>query len=134
MDALAHPQASDGGDRRPAAGPPAANRPRPSSAAACGRRCRQQRRPERAELDAGGSLVMLVEHKIKALILGQQPLVEEAVIKVGTDRGIIILVRQADANRVIRLCWWQQVVGGLAKMPGAHGINPFPAGRKAWRR
>ena len=82
---------------------------------------RQHRQHQRrGRIDAGGGLVMLVEHDLQPLVLGEQPLVEVAMIEIGADARIVVPVRQRHADRIVGLRRRQQMIGGFAEMPGPH--------------
>ena len=85
---------------------------------------------ERAHDDRGGrvqvrrGLVMLVHHDLEAEVLGDLPLVDEAVVEVGADLGVVVAVGQLDPDRVVLALVGQQVVRVLAEEPGPHDVPP----------
>jgi hypothetical protein len=89
-----------------------------------------------AGIEVGRGLVVLVDHDLEAHVLGDLPLVDEAVIEVGTELGIVVPIGQLHPDGVVLLCIGQQVVGVLAEEPGTHAILLYPgrASRKARTR
>src|SRR2546422_4819118 len=84
---------------------------------------------------------MLVHHDLETELLGNLPLVDEAVIEVGADLGIVVAIGELHPDRVVLLGIGQEMIRVLAEEPGAHAHRrpPTPSvlrgirGR-AWRR
>jgi hypothetical protein len=70
---------------------------------------------------------MLVHHDLEAEILGDLPLVDEAVIEVGADLGIVVAIGQLNPDRVVLLRVRQEVIRVFAEEPGPHAHDrPTP--------
>ena len=75
-------------------------------------------------------LVVLVHHDLEAEVLGDLPFVDEAVIEVGADLGIVVAIRELDADGIVLPGVGQQVIGVLAEEPGAHTRPSYQAAEK----
>ena len=86
---------------------------------------RQRREHQRrCGIDAGRRLMMLVEHDLDALLLGDQPFVDIAVVKRRALLRIVDAIGQRHADRGIAVGRRQIGIGGLAEMPGSHLTLP----------
>ena len=81
-----------------------------------------------------GGLMMLVEHDLDALFLGDLPLVDEAVVERRALLRVVVPVRQIDPDQFVSLRRRQVGIGVLAEMPGLHTLcllrKPDQASRK----
>ena len=82
----------------------------------------------RRRIDAGRGLMMLVEHDLDALVLGDQPLVDVAVVERGALRRIVVAVGQRDADRLVFVGGRQVRIGVLAEVPRFHDLFPSSRG------
>ena len=72
-------------------------------------------------VEAGGRLVMFVEHQVEAKIVGDDVFIEIAVVQIGADLGIEDGVGQADPVGWVAFWGRQMRVGHLREIPGVHG-------------
>jgi len=86
------------------------------------RQCRQHER--RRRIDAGGGLMMLVEHDLDALVLGDQPFVDEPVIERSALDRVVHPIGQRHAYGRIGFSGRQVGIGVFAEMPGSHVSLP----------
>src|SRR5438093_11319739 len=70
---------------------------------------------------------MLVHHDLETELLGDLPLVDEAVIEVGADLGVVVAIGQLHPDRVVLLGIGQEMIRVLAEEPGPHThcLTPF---------
>ena len=77
-------------------------------------------------VQVGRRLVVLVHHDLETEVLGDLPLVDEAVIEVGADLRVVVAIGELHADRVVLLGIGQEVIRVLAEEPGTHAHRRPP--------
>src|SRR2546422_9559875 len=68
--------------------------------------------------------MVLVHHDLEAHLLGDLPLVDEAMVEVGADLRVVVAVGELDPDGVVLFRVGQQVIRVLAEEPATHAAPP----------
>ncbi len=78
-----------------------------------------------ARIQVGRRLMVLVHHDLEPHLLGDLPLVDEAVIEIGADLRVVVAVGQLHSDGVVLPGIGQQVIRVLAEEPATHATPSY---------